>query len=94
MKHYKEYYHQIWVCSPTVNNDDKWDIVKDTKHVLKKNTALEHALNSQGKKNKLTHKVVFKDEEAMMKKQKDPKEEWTGKKHFYGYVAKRLILAR
>lgn len=27
IKHYKEYFHKILVCSPSVHNDEKWDVV-------------------------------------------------------------------
>lgn len=48
LNHYKGYFHQIWVCSPTVDSDDKWDVVKDTKHVLVENTKKQKALDING----------------------------------------------
>lgn len=40
LNHYKEYYHKILICSPTIDNDEKWDVVKGTKHILKENKKL------------------------------------------------------
>lgn len=77
LKHYKEYFNKILVCSPTVNNDDKWDVVKDTKHVLKRNNKLERALNAHQPKKKVK-KIVFKsddDKTAFKEKERD----WDGK---------------
>lgn len=45
LKHYKRYFHQVWVCSPTYKNDEKWDVVMNTKHILKENAKLEKVLN-------------------------------------------------
>lgn len=44
MKMYKGYFNKIWVCSPTTLNDEKWDVVKKTKGVLKQNHKLERAM--------------------------------------------------
>jgi hypothetical protein len=41
LNHYKGYFHQIWVCSPTVVSDEKWDVVKKTKNILIENKKLE-----------------------------------------------------
>lgn len=58
LKHYKGYFNKVWICSPTVNNDDKWEVVADTKHVLKENRALDRALNANNTRKKIK-KVVF-----------------------------------
>lgn len=87
LKHYKEYFHKIWVCSPTVNNDEKWDVVKATKKVLKRNTKLEHMLNGQ-KVKKNVPKIVFDNAEKQMKHKKD-KKDWDGKipkEDFFPYM--------
>ena len=44
MNHYKGYFHQIWVCSPSVDSDEKWDVVKKTKHILIENKDLSKAI--------------------------------------------------
>lgn len=44
LNHYKGYFHQIWVCSPTVQSDEKWDVVKNTKHILSENKEMERIL--------------------------------------------------
>lgn len=77
LKHYKGYFHRVIVCSPTVNNDPKWDIVKNTKNVLKRNTKLERALNSRNIRKKIK-KVVFHTEESR-EKDKQADKEWDGK---------------
>lgn len=59
LNHYKGYFHQIWVCSPTVKSDEKWDMVKNTKHVLLENRDLDRVVNNiQKRKNipKIVHK--------------------------------------
>ena len=52
LNQYKGYFHRIVVCSPTLENDPKWEIVKKTKGVLKENTKLEHILSQRPKNNK------------------------------------------
>jgi len=44
LNHYKGYFHQIWVCSPSVDSDEKWDVVKKTKHILVENKDLSKAI--------------------------------------------------
>lgn len=76
LRHYKGYFHEIWICSPTVNNDEKWDVVKSTKHVLAENKPLEDIL-LHGKKKKKQEKlprILFKDEkEVQNRSQEKPK---------------------
>jgi hypothetical protein len=48
LNHYKGYFHKVWVCSPTVANDDKWDVVKDTKHILVENKKKLKAMDTDG----------------------------------------------
>jgi hypothetical protein len=75
LKHYKGYFHRIIVCSPTIDNDDKWDIVKGTKHILAENKRLEEIANGRSKNGvKPVSKVVFKDEPALMKQSKADEE--------------------
>lgn len=42
---YFGYFNQVWVCSPSVDNDDKWGVVKETKHVLCENKHLQKILS-------------------------------------------------
>lgn len=76
MKHYKGYFHRVLVSSPTVNNDEKWDLVKKTKHILAENKALERALNSTSTKGKKL-KIVYNDEKSLQE-QLDDKDSWDG----------------
>jgi hypothetical protein len=46
LNHYKNYFHQIWVCSPTVNCDEKWDMVKKTKGILLENKELSRVIHN------------------------------------------------
>jgi len=63
LKQYKGYFHQIIVCSPTVDNDPKWDIVKKTKGVLKENVKLKEILTGSRKKGaKKVPKIVHNSE--------------------------------
>lgn len=41
---YKGYFHQIWICSPTIDNDEKWDYIKSCKHILSENKDLQKIL--------------------------------------------------
>lgn len=77
LKHYKGYFNRILVCSPTVNNDEKWDIVKETKNVLKRNYKLERALNSKDVRKKIKRVVFHSEEQREHDKQKD--NDWDGK---------------
>lgn len=83
LKHYKGYFHQIFVCSPTVENDEKWDVVKQTKHVLAENKALKEALlatedtsaKRTAKREPLQVPIVYPDDEQLeeeSKKQQEP----------------------
>lgn len=63
LNHYKGYFHQILVCSPTVENDPKWEVVKATKGLLVENKQLNRILGEKiynGKKP--IPKVVHKSE--------------------------------
>ncbi len=60
LNHYKGYFNDIWICSPTVNNDEKWDVVKGTPGVLAQNKALENILTHRKKKKEKLPKVVIK----------------------------------
>lgn len=64
LKHYKGYFHRVIVCSPTVNNDDKWDIVKKSKNVLAENTRKD----IQSKLKTKCQKVVFHGKDSPEKK--------------------------
>lgn len=87
MNHYKGYFHQIWVCSPTVDNDDKWDEVKDTKGLISQNK-MKMKLLDKGEDTKVTKetpKVVHENDrnakqEMLMKPKNDGK---IPEEHFY-----------
>lgn len=57
---YKEYFHDIIVCSPTIANDPKWALVKKTKHILTENKKLQEILEGRSR-NKKRWKIVFAD---------------------------------
>ena len=59
LNHYKAYFHKVLVCSPTVDNDEKWDVVKETKHILRENVKLKKIIGDQVAQRKLP-KVVYK----------------------------------
>lgn len=40
LRFYKEYFHRIYIFSPTIFNDDKWGVVRNAKRVLGKNKKL------------------------------------------------------
>lgn len=54
---YKGYFHQIWICSPTIDNDEKWDYIKACKHILVENKELQNILSGI-KKNINLPKIV------------------------------------
>lgn len=79
LNHYKEYFHEIWVCSPTVENDEKWDVVRNTKHVIARNMPLERILNRKlAKDPEKLPKVLFKSDYSRPEEEKQAKEKWTG----------------
>ena len=74
LKHFKGYFHRVLVCSPTINNDEKWEIVQKTKGVLAENKKLMKALNNL-QRNKKVKKVVFhggKSLEDQIKEMEEP----------------------
>lgn len=85
LKQYKEYFHKILVCSPTVFNDEKWDVVKETKHVLKENKELEKIVGDNPKPQRKLPKIVFKSGE--------PVDSNPNKEKFQGYIDKDDIFA-
>ena len=76
-KHYKGYFHRILVCSPTVMNDEKWTVVKKTKHVLAENKKLQEVLDNRKRGSKIK-KVVFSEKEPLEKQLKDLEEKFDG----------------
>jgi hypothetical protein len=63
LNHYKGYFHQILVCSPTVENDPKWEVVKSTKGLLAENKILNKILGEKiYNGSKPMPKVVHKSE--------------------------------
>lgn len=77
MKHYKGYFHKILVCSPTIDNDEKWDLVKDTKHVLKENKKLKKILLNEEEEGGLPQLVH--DSMLEQVKKADKKERFSGR---------------
>lgn len=73
LKQYKGYFHRVVVCSPTLENDPKWELVKETKHVVAQNKKLDHIMNGTQSKGNKTWKIV----------DPEPKER---KEKFEGYV--------
>ncbi len=64
----------MWVVSPTVKNDDKWDVVKSTKGILVENKKKQKALDIDGPPiTKKTPTVVFPTKEAEEKHREDNK---------------------
>lgn len=59
LSYYRGYFHSIYVFSPTVNNDDKWDWVK-TQPLLSENTKLDQWLKKLKKKQSGDNTVVQK----------------------------------
>lgn len=61
LNHFKGYFHQVLVCSPTVKNDPKWEVVKATKGILAENKRLKRIIGestqlpSGEKKPKIVH---------------------------------------
>lgn len=72
LHHYKGYFNRVLVCSPTIDNDDKWDVIKTTKHILKENTQLEEAI-SQLKDVTDLPKIVFRSGETEHQTTEDQK---------------------
>jgi len=72
LKQYKGYFNRIVVCSPTLENDPKWELVKKTKGVLAENKKLNQILEGRSK-HKKRWKIVFsnpKQEERTPKENK------------------------
>lgn len=84
LKHYKGYFHKILICSPTVYNDEKWDVVKETKNVLVENKELDKYLNNKEKPDGKLPKIVHKSGESIIKKEE---------KKFQGYIEEKDIFA-
>lgn len=57
---YKEYFHDLVVCSPTLSNDPKWTLVKKQKHLLAENKKLQAIIEGRSR-NKKRWKIVFAD---------------------------------
>ena len=77
LKQYKEYFHRIIVCSPTLENDPKWELVKKQKHLLAENKKLAQILEGKSK-GKKRWKIVYENQ----KSQQDSKDE----DKFEGYI--------
>lgn len=61
LKQYKGYFHRIVVCSPTLENDPKWELVKATKNVLAENKKLNKILKGEVRKGKRKWRIVFEN---------------------------------
>lgn len=77
LNHYKGYFHDVWVCSPTVDNDPKWEVVKAERKLVAENRPLKRALNDElmkGSGKQRLPKVVHSSEEAMRNERTRPKQ--------------------
>ena len=78
LKHYKGYFHRIIVCSPTIHNDDKWQIVRRHKNILKENKSKEALGKPTAKKNfpTVVHKKNIETGEEIKFDGKIPEEDF------------------
>jgi hypothetical protein len=76
LRQYKGYFNRIVVCSPTIENDDKWDVVKRTTGVLAENKKLDSLLDGRAT-HKKKWKLVFKNQ--MDEEQKPDENKFDGK---------------
>lgn len=86
LNHYKSYFHNVLICSPTIDNDEKWDVVKETKHVLKENKKLQKIILrylKKGEQNKSTLPIIVHQSGASYK----DKEERAEKEKYHGKIA-------
>ena len=90
LKQYKAYFHKILVFSPTIDNDEKWDVVKKTKHVIKQNVKLEKILGGQEKSQRKVPKVVIRNTKPLTGDDMDM--EGTGK-NFDGRVPEECFMS-
>jgi hypothetical protein len=79
LKQYKGYFNRVLVCSPTVDNDPKWDVVKDTKGVLAENKELKKIRENMPTNQK--HKLPSLVKAPGKKESDDPENE-----KFQGYI--------
>lgn len=86
LNHYKGYFHNVLICSPTIDNDEKWDIIKDTDHILKENKKLKKIQKQNLKKEDESKKdipiVVHQSKKSTYKDQEESKK----KKKFHGKI--------
>lgn len=78
LNHYKGYFHKILVASPTVDNDEKWDVVKETKNILLENKKLKSIVGDgvDPKTKKNIPKIIFgsnQDPDTRVKRRFDGK---------------------
>lgn len=52
LNHFKGYFHEVLICSPTVKNDPKWERVLNTKHIMVENKKLDKILGQGARKAK------------------------------------------
>jgi hypothetical protein len=80
LRQYKGYFNRIVVCSPTIDNDEKWELVKKTKGVLKENKKLKEILESKlEKKRRKRWKIVFDNPNAMHEHDESGGEKFDGR---------------
>jgi hypothetical protein len=76
---YNEYFHRIIVCSTTIDNDEKWQVVKNKKKLIVENKRLLKIMNDYKSGNKSekalkSYKLVFdNNNELEQKGNKDEK---------------------
>lgn len=73
---YKGYFHKAVICSPTISNDAKWEVIKAEKGILKENKKLEEIMGLSIKKDgkslpPIIHKSVGDETETMKAKKRE-----------------------
>ncbi len=73
LKLYEGYFHRIIVCSTTIDNDEKWQVVKEKKHLLAENKKLADIMYGHKKSGKGSkkHKLVFETEGEIAKEKEE-----------------------
>ena len=54
---YKGYFHQIYVFSPTVCSDEKWDYIKNQKGIIAQNIPLQNWVETMKRRSKVSKLV-------------------------------------
>lgn len=75
---YNAYFHRVVVCSTTIDNDEKWQVIKEKKLLLVENKKLNDIMYGHKKSGKSgkKHKLIFESENTLEDK---PEEKFDGK---------------